>query len=214
MSTELDLESVRRDDVASHFARHPATSAGSYPAVFLDRDGTIIEDVHFLCDPAQIRLLPGAATALLRLKSAGFLCVLVTNQSAVGRGMITETRLHEIHAEMSRILAAQGVLLDGIYYCPDAPSRAGGPVLASGDRKPAPGMLLRAAADLRLDLANSWMVGDKLSDVQAGLNAGCRSILLTSDPGDLAESEARPLADRYLCAADLASAAELILKPS
>jgi len=217
MSTELDLEPVRQDDVATISARRPSVSAGPHRAVFLDRDGTLIEDVHFLCDPAQIRLLPGAASALLRLKSAGFRCVLVTNQSAVGRGMITETRLEEIHAELSRILAAEGALLDGIYYCPDAPSKEGFPVLAGGDRKPAPGMLLRAAADFGLDLESSWMVGDKISDVQAGLNAGCRSILLASDKEDLSSEdlssfEARSLAGRYLFATDFATAAELILR--
>ena len=88
--------------------------------------------------------------------------------------------------------------MDGIYYCPDAPSTAGSPVLPSGDRKPAPGMLLRAAADLGLDLERSWMVGDKLSDVQAGLNAGCRSILLASDKDDPSGSEALALAGHYL----------------
>lgn len=212
MSTELDLEPGRRDDVASRPASRRSASAGPHPAVFLDRDGTLIEDVHFLCDPAQIRLLSGAVPALLRLKSAGFRCVLVTNQSAVGRGMITETRLQEIHAEMNRMLAAEGAILDGIYYCPDAPLSAGCPDLASGDRKPAPGMLLRAAVDLGLNLKSSWMVGDKISDVQAGLNAGCRSILLASDKEDLSSREVRSLAGDYLLAPDLAAAAELILK--
>jgi D-glycero-D-manno-heptose 1,7-bisphosphate phosphatase len=211
MSTELDRKPVRRNDAASWPARRPNASAGPHPAVFLDRDGTLIEDVHFLCDPAQIRPLPGALPALLRLQSAGFRCVLVTNQSAVGRGMITETRLHEIHAEMSRILSTQGVVLDGIYYCPDAPPTAGCPVIPSGNRKPAPGMLLRAAADLGLDLERSWMVGDKITDVQAGLNAGCRSILLVSDKEEISSSEARSLAGGYLLAPDLATAAELIL---
>ena len=79
--------------------------------------------MHYLSDPAQVRLLPGAADALRRLHRAGFVCVLVTNQSAIGRGMITEARLHEIHAEMDRQLAEQGAALDAIYYCPDAPDR-------------------------------------------------------------------------------------------
>jgi D-glycero-D-manno-heptose 1,7-bisphosphate phosphatase len=211
MSTELDLVPVRRDDAAGMPASRSSSQARPHPAVFLDRDGTLIEDVHFLSDPAQIRLLPGAVPAVLRLQNAGFRCVLVTNQSAVGRGMITETRLHEIHAEMSRILSAEGAILDGIYYCPDAPPTADSPLLPSGNRKPAPGMLLRAAADLGLDLGCSWMVGDKFSDVQAGLNAGCRSILLASDQDEPFGSEALALAGHYLLAADLATAAELIL---
>lgn len=212
LSTDQDLEQARQDDGLTVPSSRLSPSRRQLPAVFLDRDGTLIEDVHFLCDPAQIRLLPGAASALLRLRDAGFRCVLVTNQSAVGRGMITEAQLQEIHAEMSRILAAEGSLLDGIYYCPDLPPREGSPVPPSGNRKPAPGMLLRAAADLGLDLESSWMVGDKIIDVQAGLNAGCRSILLTSGTEGLSSLEARSEAEHYLCAPDLAAAAELILK--
>ena len=150
------------------------------PAVFLDRDGTLIEHVHYLSDPAAVRLLPGAAEALKKLRRAGFAVVLVTNQSAIGRGMLTEDRLDEIHTEMRRQLAACGATIDGIYYCPVVPTSDDRSVVEHPDRKPGPGMLLRAAVDLKLDLAASWMVGDLISDVFAGLNAGCRSILLES----------------------------------
>ena len=140
----------------------------------------MIEHVHYLCDPALVRLLPGAAEALKKLRRAGFVVVLVTNQSAIGRGMLTENRLEQIHTEMRRQLAASGATIDGIYYCPVAPGSDDRSLVEHPDRKPGPGMLLRAAADLQLDLAASWMVGDLISDVWAGLNAGCRSILLES----------------------------------
>ena len=166
------------------------------PAVFLDRDGTLIEHVPYLSDPALVRLLPGAAEALKKLRRAGFAVVLVTNQSAIGRGMLTEDRLDQIHTEMRRQLAACGATIDGIYYCPVAPDSDDRSVVEHPDRKPGPGMLLRAAADLKLDLAASWMVGDLISDVFAGLNAGCRSILLESGqtpPEDVKAIEGRAL---------------------
>ena len=104
--------------------------------------------------------------------------VLVTNQSAIGRGMLTESRLDQIHAELNRQLGGGGVTIDGIYFCPDAPGGDDRTIVESSDRKPGPGMLLRAADDMGLDLGASWMVGDLISDVLAGLNAGCRSILV------------------------------------
>ena len=135
--------------------------------------------------------------------------VLVTNQSAIGRGMLTEDRLEQIHTEMRRQLAARGATIDGIYYCPVAPASDDRSVVEHPDRKPGPGMLLRAAADLNLDLAASWMVGDLISDVLAGLNSGCRSILLESGqtpPGDFEAIKCGVLILR-----DLAAAAAVIL---
>jgi mannose-1-phosphate guanylyltransferase len=179
------------------------------PAVFLDRDGTLIEHVSYLCDPALVRLLPGAAEALKKLRRAGFAVVLVTNQSAIGRGMLTKNRLDQIHTEMRRQLAACGATIDGIYYCPVAPVADDRSLVEHPDRKPGPGMLLRAAYDLQLDLAASWMVGDLISDVWAGLNAGCRSILLESaatPPGDITA-----LQGRALILHDLSAAAAAIL---
>jgi histidinol-phosphate phosphatase family protein len=179
------------------------------PAVFLDRDGTLIEHFPYLSDPALVRLLPGAAEAIRRFRRAGFAVVLVTNQSAIGRGMLTLDRLDQIHTEMRRQLAAHGATIDGIYYCPVAPGADDRSVIEHPDRKPGPGMLLRAAADLKLDLATSWMVGDLISDVHAGLNAGCRSILLESgqtQPGDV-----RSLENGTLVLRDLTAAAAVIL---
>ena len=198
IGTHEALERARRDAPrSSPIGPRPAVAC-TRPAVFLDRDGTLIEHVHYLSDPALVRLLPGAAEALKRLRRAGFARVLVTNQSAIGRGMLTEERLDQIHTEMNRQLAACGATIDAIYYCPDAPAGDDRTVVENPDRKPGPGMLLRAAADLKLDLGASWMVGDLISDVLAGLNAGCRSILVESgqtSPGR-GRCTGRPMLDR------------------
>src|SRR5262249_7923106 len=154
-----------------------------------DRDGTIIEQVHYLSDPDRVRLLPGAADALQRLRSAGFACVLVTNQSAIGRGMLTEEQLHRIHDELNRQLAAENATLDAIYVCPEAPAGDDRCIVEHGDRKPGPGMLIRAAEELDLDLGASWMVGDMISDILAGINARCRGSILVRTGKGLSEAE-------------------------
>jgi histidinol-phosphate phosphatase family protein len=179
------------------------------PAVFFDRDGTLIKHVPYLSDPALVQLLPGAVDTLKRLRLAGFAVVLVTNQSALGRGMLTEDRLGQIHAELTRQLAAGGATIDGIYYCPAVPAGDDRTIVEHPDRKPGPGMLRRAATDLKLDLAASWMVGDLISDVLAGLNAGCRSILLESrqTPPD----DVKSLEGRALLIPDLTAATDAIL---
>jgi D,D-heptose 1,7-bisphosphate phosphatase len=209
IGTQEALEQAHRI-AGTVFPDRPDAGRGKpRPAVFLDRDGTLIEHVHYLSDPARVRPFPGAAEALRRLRRAGFARVLVTNQSAIGRGMLTEGRLQEIHAELERQLAASGATLDGIYFCPAAPAGDDRTVVESLDRKPGPGMLLRAAADLGLDLDASWMVGDLVSDVLAGLNAGCRSILVRS--GQATDAEAAAMVGRCEVAADLAASVELIL---
>jgi histidinol-phosphate phosphatase family protein len=140
------------------------------PAVFLDRDATLIEDVGYPRDPALVRLLPGAAEALARLAGRGFPLVIVSNQSGVARGLLTVAEAEAVHAEVARQFAAVGVSFAGAYYCYHAPD-AGCPC-----RKPAPGLLLRAMRELNLDPARSFMVGDKAIDVAAGIAAGCRSV--------------------------------------
>jgi D-glycero-D-manno-heptose 1,7-bisphosphate phosphatase len=204
------LKAARRDAKAV-FADRPASGPdGARPAVFLDRDGTLIEHVHYLSDPARVRLLPGAADALKRLRRAGFARVLVTNQSAIARGMITVERLAEIHAELERQLAASDATLDGIYYCPAAPAGDDRTVVECPDRKPGPGMLLRAASEMGLDLRASWMVGDLISDVLAGRNAGCRSIMVRS--GQAPDSEVAAAATSGAAVVpDLAAAVDWIL---
>jgi len=209
IGTHEALERARRE-ATSIFPAQPKTRCGSRRrAVFLDRDGTVIKHVPYLSDPASVQVLPGSADALRRLRRAGFARVLVTNQSAIGRGMLTEERLDQIHTEMNRQLAAKGATVDAIYYCPEAPAGDDRTAVETPDRKPGPGMLLRAAADLELDLATSWMVGDLISDVLAGRNAGCRSILVES--GQTLPTEVEKFAGQFLTARDLAAAADLIL---
>jgi D,D-heptose 1,7-bisphosphate phosphatase len=211
IGTHEALERARRDADAVFSGRARTGCDAPRPAVFLDRDGTVIEHVPYLSDPALVRLIAGSAEALVRLRRAGFACVLVTNQSAIGRGMLTEDRLDEIHIELNRQLAACGAVLDGIYYCPVAPGGDDRTLVECQDRKPGPGMVLRAAAELKLDLGASWMVGDLISDVLAGINAGCRSILVQSGQTSQALTETEALAGRCLVAPDLAAAAEWIL---
>jgi D-glycero-D-manno-heptose 1,7-bisphosphate phosphatase len=151
------------------------------PAVFLDRDGTIIEDVGFLTTLDAMSLLPGAADAIRLLNEAGYPVIVITNQSGVGRGLFDERHVEATHAALRDAVARDGGRIDAFYYCPHHPE--------SGDeryrtvcacRKPAPGLLRQAAADLGLDLARSWMVGDWWRDVEAGAAAGARTILLRS----------------------------------
>jgi D-glycero-D-manno-heptose 1,7-bisphosphate phosphatase len=179
------------------------------PAVFLDRDGTIIEHVHYIADPAHVRLLPGAVEAIHRLRSAGYALVVITNQSAIGRGIITVDQYEAVDAETRRQLIAEGVTLDGVYHCPVAPDGDDPTVVTHADRKPGPGMLLRAASELGLDVSRSWMIGDMISDVLAGRNAGCRGSFLVQTgkrPDDLTTG-----GDDWSIVDDLPAAAAAIL---
>lgn len=152
-------------------------------AVFLDRDGTIIELVHHLTDPADVKLISGAGPAITSLRSAGYTVVIVTNQSVIGRGKLTEEGLEEVHAEMLAQLAKHDAFVDAIYFCPLAPLQRDPTIIEDPMRKPGPGMLLAAAEDLDLDLSGSWMIGDTVSDILAGNSAGCRSILVKTGYG-------------------------------
>lgn len=143
------------------------------PAVFLDRDGTITVNKGYITRPEQIELIDDAALAFRRFSKAGYACVLITNQSAVGREMISEWELDVIHDVLLETLGREGITLDAIYCCPEAPIGRDETIAYSRDRKPGAGMLLQASKDLRLDLSRSWMIGDRLSDVLAGKNAGC-----------------------------------------
>ena len=138
-------------------------------AVFLDKDGTLIENVPYNVDPERIVLAPGARQACRELDAAGFLLVLVTNQSGVARGLFPEAALAGVEAQVRRLI---DVPLAAFHYCPHGPDDE------CACRKPSPGMLLEAARDLDIDLAQSWMIGDNLDDVEAGRRAGCRAILL------------------------------------
>ena len=182
------------------------------PAVFLDRDGTVIENVPYLSDPDRVRPFPETIPALRRLQEAGYALVVVTNQSAIGRGLIDRDQLAAVNDAMTRRFAEGGVTLDGIYYCPEVPSAGDRTTVDHPDRKPGPGMLLRAAKELDLDLGSSWMVGDMISDVLAGVNAGCRGTILVETGHGVADHEAGIDAGHRV-APGLAAAADLILAP-
>ena len=177
-------------------------------AAFLDRDGTIIELVHHLADPADVCLIPGAGVAIARLNEAGIPVLIVTNQSVIGRGKLTEAALDEIHQVMADALKAHGAHIDAIYHCPVAPTIKDPRVIEHIDRKPGPGMLLRAAEEHNLDLAHSVMIGDTLSDMLAGRNAKVGKTVLVQTGYGVQVARNDPAVD-YL-AADMAEAGHII----
>lgn len=171
------------------------------PAVFFDRDGTLMEEVHYCRRPSDVHVFFGVAQALRSLREAGFACVLITNQSGIGRGIFSLSDYEAVHREFLRQIEGQ---LDGAYMCPDPPSQP------SHRRKPNTGMLEQAAQELDLDLENSWFVGDKEADLLCGRNAKLRTILVRTGYGALVEKNARYLADA-VCNS-VSEAAKLILK--
>ncbi len=185
------------------------------PAVFLDRDGTINVEVDYLSRPEDLQLVPGAAGAMARLRDAGYPLVVVTNQSAVARGLITEADLADIHRELQRQLRDARTAVDGIYYCPHHPEYGAAPYRQKcACRKPNPGLLRRAALELGLDLERSFMVGDNLTDLQAGWNAGCRVVLVRTGYGTKTYREAdAEMRARIDCIADdLSEGADWIVR--
>ena len=158
------------------------TSTKLQPAVFLDRDGTLIREVGYLTRPDQIELLEGVSAAIRALREGGFKTVVVTNQSAVARGWLTEAALNLIHRLMQDRLAEQGAILDGIYYCPHHPSAGiDGYRVVCDCRKPNPGMIHRAANDLALEPRRSYVVGDQNVDRELALRVGATPVLVRSN---------------------------------
>jgi D-glycero-D-manno-heptose 1,7-bisphosphate phosphatase len=158
-------------------------------AVFLDRDGTINEEVGYLDRPEKLKLIPGAAEAIHLINASGMKAILVTNQSGVARGFFDEADVGAVHARLRELLLAEGGFLDGIYFCPHHPTEGRGRYLLSCDcRKPAPGLLIQAAAEFNIDPAGSYMVGDTLKDIEAGERVGARGVLVRTGYG--AESAA------------------------
>jgi D-glycero-D-manno-heptose 1,7-bisphosphate phosphatase len=169
------------------------------PAIFLDRDGTLIEDVRYCKDPALVRVLPGVVDALRRLRAAGYRTVIITNQSAIGRGWMSIADYEAVHARTMELIGSEHI--DAAYFCADAPEAA------STHRKPEPGMVLKAARDHGIDLQRSWFVGDKRADVLCGRNAGTRTVFVLSGQGTREDG-----AEADFIAHDLAEAAEFILR--
>ena len=157
-------------------------------ALFLDRDGTLVQPRHYPSRPEDLVLFDAVGPELRALQRAGLRLVVITNQSGIARGYFGEADLRRMHDHLAGELARFGVRLDGVYHCPHHPDGVVPELARRCDcRKPQPGMLLRAAADLDLDLARSWFVGDILDDVEAGNRAGCRTILVdlgTEPPPD------------------------------
>jgi histidinol-phosphate phosphatase family protein len=178
--------------------------------VFLDKDGTLVENVPYNVDPARIRLAPGAAEGLRALDAAGYELIVVSNQSGVARGLFPETALAAVERRLRALLRAAGVPLRAFYYCPHHPEgTARAYAVPCGCRKPAAGLVVRAAREHAVALDRSWLVGDILDDVEAGRRAGCRTVLV--DGGG--ETEWRRGAHREPdhVAQDLREAARLIL---
>lgn len=166
--------------MAPYHPENPATLAMNspthlHPAVFFDRDGTLMHEVHYCDDPAKVATIPGAAEALFRLKERGYRIIIVTNQSGIGRGYFTAGQFEAVQAELLRQLGPS--LVDATYYCPDHPDQV------SARRKPSPAMLYEAKKDHALDLKNSFFIGDAASDIECGKNAGVRTILVETGYG-------------------------------
>ena len=178
------------------------------PAVFLDRDGVIVENrVGYVRSVAEVRFIPGALEALARLAQSGRLIVIVTNQSAIGRGLLTRETADAINACVVAAIESAGGRVDGLYLCPHRPDEN------CRCRKPAPGLLLDAARDLSIDLAASVLIGDALSDVQAAQAAGAQSILVLSGRGSAEELNGAGL-NHIRTAPDLAAAVERLARPT
>ena len=157
---------------------------GKNKAVFLDRDGTINEEVEYLSDLKKFKLLPEVAPAIKLLNEHGFKVIVITNQAGVARGYFGEDKVKEIHQEMKRQLREKDAYLDGIYYCPHHPTEGIGEYKKNcWRRKPNPGMLEKAAKDFDLDLSQSYVIGDQLTDIKLGNNAGCETVLVLTGYG-------------------------------
>lgn len=157
---------------------------GPFSAVFMDRDGTLNEEVSYLSRMEQLRLYPQTLEAVRMINDAGMKAVVVTNQSGVARGYFTEEFVRSVHERINELLRAGGARIDGFYVCPHHPVYGNG--IYKQDcacRKPKPGLLLRAAAELNIDLSRSYMIGDMLKDVEAGKTAGAKSILVRTGYG-------------------------------
>lgn len=188
------------------------TDRAASRAVFLDRDGTLVDELGYLARPEDLRLLPGAAEGVRRLNEAGWRAVVVTNQSGIARGLFGARELDLVHARLARELAREGAHLDGIYSCPHHPEHGPAPLRqVCACRKPAPGLLLTAARELGLELAASWIVGDSWRDLEAGARAGLAGgILVLTGKGREEHAQLAP-GTAVRTAADLPAAVQAIL---
>jgi len=165
-------------------------------AIFLDRDDTIIEDSGYISSPEQVKLIPAAAASLVELRKMGYKLVVITNQSGIARGIFNENTLTQVHEKLKILLAEQNSYLDRIYYCPYHPEGVIEKYRKDSNwRKPKPGMLLAASKEMKIDLKNSWMIGNDFRDIGAGKAAGCKTILVKSYIKSVAKQANDPLPD-------------------
>jgi D-glycero-D-manno-heptose 1,7-bisphosphate phosphatase len=186
-----------RERLPGRSKQPPPHGRGSVVAVFFDRDGTLMHEAHYPKDPAQVHVFPGVPDALRRLRAAGYLIIVISNQSGIGRGLLTLDDYHAVHAEFLRQVGPG--LIDATYFCPHDPAES------CDCRKPQPAMVLQAAREHSIDLAASWFVGDREADMECGRRAGTRTILVHTGYG-----AGQTCAADYICAGAVA-AAEVIL---
>ncbi|GJQ20702.1 MAG: D,D-heptose 1,7-bisphosphate phosphatase [Bacteroidia bacterium] len=162
-------------------------------ALFLDRDGTINVEAEYLSDPDRVELIPGSAEAIREANETGIRVFVITNQSGVARGLYTEADILAVHQRLEELLAARGAKLDALYYCPHHPDVGSPPYrIVCSCRKPKTGMLEQAAKTHGIDLASSFVVGDKCSDIEAGKNARCATTLVMTGYGRIERDRCRP----------------------
>ena len=168
----------------------------SSPAVFVDRDGTIMRDADYCSDPEQVQIFAGVPEALRRLKSNGYKLIIITNQSGIGRGLITMEQYHAVETKVLHELGPD--LIDATYFCPDVPGQH------SNCRKPAPGMILQASREHQINLSSSFFIGDKEIDIECGRNAGVRTIRVqTGFQSDTTNTVADWVAPDFVAAAKI-----------
>lgn len=175
-------------------------------AVFLDRDGTLNVDKGYVHRIEDWEWIPGAIGAITALKKAGFLVIVITNQAGIARGYYDEADMNNLHTIINMELQRHGATIDGFYHCPHHPEF--GEVRECECRKPMPGLIYEASQDFDIDLGCSWLIGDKTSDIQAGLAAGVRSILVQTGYGN---KERNLLADDGICVTDITAASRYII---
>jgi D-glycero-D-manno-heptose 1,7-bisphosphate phosphatase len=183
-------------------------------AVFLDRDGTVNEEVGYLRDISMLRLIPGAGQAIHRLNKAGFKVILITNQSGVARGYFPEDLVHRAHARLDELLKADNAWIDAVYYCPHHPTAGNSHFTVDCDcRKPRTGLIERAVKDHTIDITRSYMVGDKWSDIELAQRAGVHGVLVMSGfaPDDPGNRRPERLKEPDFRARDLQEAANWII---
>ena len=184
-----------------------STAEAPRRAIFLDRDGTLNHDTGYIHRKEDWQWLPGVVETLRRFHAVGYLLVVVSNQSGLARGMFSEDDLRALEAWVNEDLAAHNAVIDAWYYCPHLPEVTG----PCSCRKPEPGLILQAAVDLNIDLARSWMIGDRVRDMQAGLAAGCSCVLLRPPVG--AYEDNVPVPEGVKVVPHLAAAGVHILAP-